>query len=111
MPSSFQGWPRLHIEVWTKNSLDQCWPVGFGVAHIPSQPGAHRVTLNTWKLTTNSIWDDITDKFHGGGFALNKSDLVYSGSDRYRITTKTSGTVELEFILIHKNFSKYGIEV
>lgn len=99
------------MEVWTKNSLDKCWPVGFGVAHIPSQPGLHRIKLDTWKLTTNSVCDSLTDKFHGGGFALNKTDFVYSGSDRYRISTKSSGTVQLELMVIQQNFSKYGIEI
>lgn len=108
---SIQGWPKLHVEVWTKNSLNQCWPVGYGVAHIPSQPGKHRLTISTWKLTTNSLWDEVTDKFHGGGFSLNKSDFIYSGSDRYRITTKTSGSVSVDLMIVLQNFSKYGIEV
>lgn len=99
------------MEIWTKNSLDQCWPVGFGVAHIPSRPGHHKLIINTWKLTTNSFWDELTDKFHGGGFALNRSDLIYSGNDRYRISSKSSGKVAVELMVIFQNFSKYGIEV
>lgn len=23
-----QGWPKLHIEVYAVNALNQCWPVG-----------------------------------------------------------------------------------
>lgn len=86
--------------------------MGYCVAHIPTRPGTHKLAVNTWKLTTNSFLDNLRDKFHGGGLSVANSDLIYSTSgDRYRISTKTSGVVHIELMVILQNFSKYGIEV
>lgn len=48
--------------------------------------------------------------FLGGGIQLRSVDLVYSGNERYRLQTETMGTVHLEFNVILRNFSKYGVE-
>lgn len=127
-----QGWPKIHIEVYAVNALKKYWPVGFGFAHIPTHPGNHKISIPTWKIAPGTFIDSIRDKFHGGGFAISKSDLVFSGVERfvelcnffsfkihnqinkniyrYKLFTKTSGTVNIELMLIFKNFAKYGVE-
>lgn len=106
-----QGWPKLHVEIWTANALKQCWPVGFGVLNVPTHPGIHNLTIPTWRIAPSNIWDAVREKFHGGGVALARKELVYSQSDRYKLsTTSTAGSVGIELMLIFKNFKKFGVE-
>ncbi|XP_055703399.1 B9 domain-containing protein 2 [Phlebotomus papatasi] len=106
-----QGWPKLHVEIWTANALKQCWPVGFGVLNVPTHPGIHNLTIPTWRIAPSNIWDALREKFHGGGVALARKELVYSQSDRYKLsTTSTAGSVGVELMLIFKNFKKFGVE-
>lgn len=80
--ASVQGWPKLHVEVYAVNALQQSWPVGYGFMHIPSRPGKHRLEILTWKIAPNSWTDAIKVKFGAGGLGLNKTDLVYTGVER-----------------------------
>lgn len=124
-----QGWPRLHVEVYAVDVLDRYWPVGFGVAHVPTRPGAHRVEVNTWKVTSGvseaggwSSWLSCgllagranCSALSGGGAAglsLAKSDLVYSGAERYKLSTVASGRVHFDLWVVCKNFAKFGVEL
>ncbi|XP_035791965.1 B9 domain-containing protein 2-like [Anopheles albimanus] len=106
-----QGWPKLHVEVFAVNALQQYWPVGYGFAFVPTCPGHHRVQIATWKVSSPRIADTLRERFHTGGFSLAKSDIAFSGIERYKLLTKTSGTVELELMLIFKNFVEYGVEL
>ncbi len=54
----------------------------FGFAHIPIQPGVHKIEVSTWKIAPGSIVESLHNKFNTGGFAVVKSDLVYSGNER-----------------------------
>lgn len=48
--------------------------------------------------------------FIGGGLQLRSPDLPYDGTDRYRLSTKAMGTVELEINISMKNLDKNGIK-
>lgn len=58
--------------------------VSFGFAHIPSAPGFHSIEISTWKVAANNYFDSLKTRFHTGGLTVSKSDLVYSGVERYR---------------------------
>lgn len=106
-----QGWPKLNIEICAVNGFNKHWPVGFGFVHIPTKPGFHKFQIQTWKIAPNGLIDSLRDKFHSGGFSVSKSDLVNSGIERYKLSTKSSGIVTAEFMLIFKNITKFGVEV
>ncbi|KAL7738958.1 hypothetical protein ACLKA6_001354 [Drosophila palustris] len=108
--AAIQGWPRLLVEVYAVNVLQQCWPVGYGFAHIPSTPGCHRLEINTWKIAPSTWWQSIRERFGGGGAALSKSDLLFSGVERYKLQTRSSGRIIVELNLIFRKFEEYGVE-
>lgn len=80
--ASVQGWPRSLVEVYAVNVLQQSWPVGYGFVHVPSTPGTHRLEIGTWKVAPNGLWQSLRERFGGGGAALSKTDLLYSGVER-----------------------------
>ncbi|XP_031616405.1 B9 domain-containing protein 2 isoform X1 [Contarinia nasturtii] len=106
-----QGWPKIHIEIYTVNALNQCWPVGFGFAYIPSAPGLHSFDISTWKVTTKTYFDSLKTRFNTGGSTISKSDLVYSGVERYKLSTISAGKVTVELMIIAKNFSTFGVDL
>ncbi|XP_055626276.1 B9 domain-containing protein 2 [Toxorhynchites rutilus septentrionalis] len=106
-----QGWPKVHVEVYALNALNKYWPVGYGFAYVPTQPGLHRIRIATWMVSTGRFFDTIREKFHTGGFSIAKSDIVFSGIERYKLLTKSAGSVELELMLIFKNFAENGVEL
>ncbi|XP_055903976.1 B9 domain-containing protein 2 [Eupeodes corollae] len=107
---SVQGWPKLHLEIYAVNFLKNTWPVGFGVVYIPMRPGFHRIEVDTWKVAPVTFWDCVRERFGAGGTTLSKEDLIFSGAERYKLQTKSSGSVVIEISLIFRKFSKYGVE-
>ncbi|KAL9928352.1 B9 domain-containing protein 2 [Glossina fuscipes] len=108
--ASVQGWPKLHVELHAVNVLNKSWPIGYGFAHIPARPGYHRLEIRTWKIAPTSWYDSIREKFGGGGLALCKEDLIYTGIERYKLKTISSGIVIVDINLILYNFAKFGVE-
>lgn len=82
----------------------------FGFAHIPTQPGFHRFNVRTWKLAPQTIVETLHSRFNTAGLTVAKSDLIFSGSERYKISTQSSGKVAIECMLIAKNFDKFGVK-
>lgn len=106
-----QGWPKIAVEVYAVNALNSYWPVGFGFAHIPTQPGFHKINISTWKIAPDSFLSNIKESFYSGGSTITKSELSFSGIERYKLSTNTSGSINIELMLIFKNFSTFGIEL
>lgn len=100
--------------------------VGYGFTHIPSSPGLHSIEVRdnydvrmsclkicyqvvTWR-PSGSLGDTISQHFLGGGHALKNTDLVTSGGERYRLTTRAAGTIQAQIHLVLRNFDRFGIE-
>jgi hypothetical protein len=123
-----QGWPKLSVEIFSGkkikfffsqkikhvdfvavNSLKQFYPVGVGFAYIPTSPGFHKFKIATWRFAPLNVFDSIKEKFFTGGFTIVKKDLIHSGIERYKISTISSGVVEVDLSLVFKHFRKYNI--
>lgn len=68
------------------------------------------IEIPTWKVSPKGIYEHVQEKFHTGGLTVAKTDLIYSGVDRYKLRTQTSGTVQARLMLVFKHFGKYGVE-
>jgi B9 domain-containing protein 2 len=51
----------------------------------------------------------VKEKFYTGGFTIVKKDLINSGTERYKISTISSGTVEVQLNLIFKSFRRFNL--
>lgn len=76
-----------------------------------SYSGYQFLEIPTWKIATNNIFDTIQDKFHTSGLTVEKSDLIYSGIERYKLRTESAGNVRVELMVILKNLGKFGAEI
>ncbi|XP_015443916.1 B9 domain-containing protein 2 isoform X1 [Pteropus alecto] len=104
-----QGWPRLHLQVWSQDSFGRCQLAGYGFCHVPSSPGTHQLDCPTWR-PLGSWREQLARAFVGGGPQLLHADAIYSGADRYRLHTAAGGTVHLELGLLLRHFDRYGVE-
>ncbi|PAA62683.1 hypothetical protein BOX15_Mlig030560g1 [Macrostomum lignano] len=104
-----QGWPKLHFEVFHYDWAGRSSLVGYGFAHVPSQPGLHKIDCVTWR-PTGSFMDEVSSKFVGGGIQLKRPDLVYELHDRRNVHSTAGGKVHLELSVILRNFDKFGVE-
>ncbi|NXA84912.1 B9D2 protein, partial [Thryothorus ludovicianus] len=65
---------------------------GYGVCHVPSAPGCHRVTCVTWRPRGTR-----GQRLLGhGGPQLRVPEVAVTPGDRYRLRTEAAGTVHLE---------------
>lgn len=104
-----QGWPRLHLQVWHQDAHGRSELYGYGFIHIPTSPGEHKLECMTWR-PVGSTQEELQTFFVGGTPSLRNSDSVYSGFDRYKLSTRAMGKVHIKLSLIFRNFEKYGIE-
>ncbi|XP_038623327.1 B9 domain-containing protein 2 [Tachyglossus aculeatus] len=104
-----QGWPKLHLQVWSQDGFGRCQLAGYGFCHVPTSPGSHRLECVTWR-PLGSWQERLAGAFVGGGPQLLHSDVVYSGADRYRLHTAAAGTVVLHLTVLPRHFARYGVE-
>jgi B9 domain-containing protein 2 len=45
----------------------------------------------------------------GGAPQLRNEEIVYSGTDKYRLKTITTGKIFVQLSIIFKDFGKYGL--
>ncbi|KAG8322360.1 B9 domain-containing protein 2 [Homalodisca vitripennis] len=44
-----QGWPKLHFQVYHYDEHGRSELCGYGVCHLPTSPGTHRLECCTWR--------------------------------------------------------------
>eukprot|EP00118_Oscarella_pearsei_P014924 m.130790 g.130790 ORF g.130790 m.130790 type:complete len:176 (+) comp38037_c0_seq33:464-991(+) len=104
-----QGWPKLHFEVWHQDMFGRNELYGYGFCHVPTSPGSYNLECATWR-PSGDIWQQIQSLFLGGGPQLKSKDLIYDGTDRYRLRTEAMGFVHVQIAVVLRNFQKFGVE-
>ncbi|XP_058678883.1 B9 domain-containing protein 2-like [Ammospiza caudacuta] len=101
-----QGWPKLLLEVWHVDTWGRRGLAGYGVCHVPSAPGCHRVTCVTWRPRGTR-----RQRLLGtGGPELRVPEVAVSGAgDRFRLRTESAGTVTLTLAVVARNMARYGV--
>ena len=98
---------RSRKESCERSRNDIC---GYGFCHVPVAPGIHTVECPCW-IPEGTAMEKITAFFVGGAPRLKHEDIVYSPGDRYRLMTRSTGLVHVQFQIVLKDFAKYGVVV
>ena len=69
----------------------------------------HDVECVTWR-PVGSFTDQLAEYFLGGASQLRKTDVVYTGADRYNLQTAAMGKVHFNLGIVLRNFDKFGVE-
>lgn len=107
--SSLDGWPRFQLEVWQCDFYGRYSPAGYGCLMVPSSPGRHVISCDTWK-PVGSFTDKLYSLFTGGGLRLSSLDLTSTSNERCRIVSQTSGRITFDIYVVTRNFSQYEIQ-
>lgn len=107
--SGLQGWPKFEIEVWQQDAYRRSAPCAYGVAHLPSTPGHHKIEITTWRPIGSSS-EEVSFFFTGGGLRLESTSILSESQERFRLQTESSGTITFDLFIITRNFERFGIE-
>ncbi|XP_063726579.1 B9 domain-containing protein 2-like [Symsagittifera roscoffensis] len=104
-----QGWPKINVQVYHQDEYGRNELYGYGFVHVPTSPGVHDVECVTWR-PVGSFTDQLAEYFLGGASQLRKTDVVYTGADRYNLQTAAMGKVHFNLGIVLRNFDKFGVE-
>ncbi|XP_023347336.1 B9 domain-containing protein 2 [Eurytemora carolleeae] len=104
-----QGWPKLWVQVYHQDSFARNELVGYGFTHLPSSPGLHNLQILTWR-PAGGYTDTISHHFLGGSHQLKAPELIFSATERHRLTTVATGKIFAQLHIVLRNFEKFGIE-
>ena len=101
----------LCAKVWQIDSYNCSNLVGYGVGSIPCQSGHFNLEIRTWK-PIGSTKDEISTFFLGNSQVLASDHLVYekAETDRCKIQTVPSGTVQVSLSVMLRNFDDFFLD-
>lgn len=102
------GWPKLFFQVWSQDVHGRSDLAGYGFVHVPTAAGVHEVEVATWQ-PEGTVGERLSAALVGGAPRLLQEELVYAAGDRYRLQTRSAGTVRLNLSVIFKDFDQHNI--
>mmetsp|Transcript_6202 Transcript_6202/g.20358 ORF Transcript_6202/g.20358 Transcript_6202/m.20358 type:complete len:100 (+) Transcript_6202:542-841(+) len=81
---------------------------GYGCCIVPTSPGAHQLTVHTWR-PCGTMHEQITSFFLGGVPTLKHREVISSPVDRFRLHTESSGEVHVRVCVVSKDLYRYGV--
>lgn len=103
-----QGWPKFQLQVFQEDAYGRNELVGYGFVHVPSAPGVHEVQCSCWRPMSREWAHEVEAFFVGGNPQLKSEDMIANNLDRYKLRTRSSGSVTFKLQVMLKGFSKYG---
>lgn len=116
------AWPRIEVEVRSRDGYDRSDLSGYGVVAVPPSPGLHHLVCRIWR-PRGSLGDRVTAFFLGGRPHLKDSKLVFGISEGldsggqslaravgdHRLLTEPAGTVNINLAVhVQRRFSRPG---
>lgn len=110
--TSFNGWPKLLLQVWQTDTHMKTNVVGYGFTNLPFSPGEHRLTVSMWR-PMGSAKEEMAAKLLGRTQELVSEDAVFNSAwvDRSRLQTTATGKVHVQVGIILRNFHMPALEM
>lgn len=106
------GWPQLVITCYSPNFLGREQILGYGVVHVPTQPGRHERTVHIFSPVTSSVMASILGFLDGKKAELKNAPKVIASGDGREITrTKSEGTIKIVFQVTLRDMDKFGYSI
>ena len=102
---SMIGWPRMRVEVWSRDSGGSNTLCGYGFCNIPTSPGLHDIDIATW-VPCGGIHERLCSFFLGMKPHLKDPSIVAHtrpGESRFGLKCESSGVVYLQIEVITSN--------
>jgi len=104
--TSMAGYPSMLFQIWTLDKHGRTEICAYGHCPLPTLPGDHTITASTWR-PKGTHREEISAYFVGGKPRLTSDAPILSNAKnlRSRLSTASSGTVEVQISVVMRNFS------
>ena len=107
-----QGWPQLVITCASPDFFGREYIKGYGVVHIPTQPGRHERTVHIFSPITSSVLRKFMGIIAGQTTELKNAPKVIASGDGREITrTKSEGSIKVVFQVTLRDMDKFGYSI
>lgn len=103
------GWPKLCLQVWSQDQYGRNDIAGYGFCHVPTAPGSYELACPCW-VPEGSFGERFSGFFLGGRPRLKLEEVVYTGGDRFRLQTLSTGQVHVRLNVIMKDFERNNVQ-
>lgn len=106
------GWPQLVITCKGPDFLGREVIKGYGVVHVPTQPGRHERTVHIFSPITSNVFSRFFGTLFGTKAELiNAPKVISSGEGREITRTKSEGSIKVIFQVSHRDMDKFGYSI
>ena len=107
---NIDGWPKIIISMTSRNYLGKDMVCGYGVMHVPTQPGTHVRYAQIFKPRSSSLINDIISSLMGNPPELKNAIELLNGTQggRETLCCENVGTMKLSFTTATKGMKKLG---
>mmetsp|Transcript_49954 Transcript_49954/g.117678 ORF Transcript_49954/g.117678 Transcript_49954/m.117678 type:complete len:275 (+) Transcript_49954:197-1021(+) len=135
--TSYRGWPRMLLEVWSQDLGGRNELAGYGIAHIPAAPGVYDMDVPLWRPVASiarerwwpagiwagfkglflGIWPRLNDGINPKGYSQPSAakDMIQNLATertnmdgRRNLETVGTGCAQVKLSVITRGFVKLG---
>jgi B9 domain-containing protein 2 len=106
------GWPRLRVEVWSRDHFGSNILCGYGMANCPMQSGSHEIEIVTW-VPVGGISERLSTFFLGIKPQLQDPTIVANtrpGEGRFGLKCESAGIVYISLEIMTAGLNKNGVK-
>ena len=104
------GWPKLTLWFTSRNFFGNDVVCGYGVTHVPTQPGSHTRYVHVFRPISSSFMAEICGQVKGTpAHYLTPTTLLDTNNGREVTRVVSVGIVKVQFNVTMKNMHKFGI--
>lgn len=106
------GWPQLVLTCACPNFFGKETIKGYGVVHVPTQPGRHERTIHIFSPITSSIINKFFGVITGKKAEIIDAPKVIASGDGREITrTQSEGKIKVVFQVTLRDMDKFGYSI
>ena len=104
------GWPQMVLTFYQRDFLGRDVICGYGVTHIPTQPGSHTRYVHVFCPMASSTLASLLGTLRGHPAQyINPSDLLAKSEGRDVTRVTSAGLVKVQFNVTMKGLHDFGI--
>ncbi|XP_043207708.1 B9 domain-containing protein 1-like isoform X2 [Amphibalanus amphitrite] len=104
------GWPQLIVSCYGPDLFGNDVIRGYGVSHLPTAAGAHRVTLPLFVPESTSQLQKLVSWFTGRRPELADASSLATGDGRDVMRVRSQGYVTCSFQVVTKDLQRLGYD-
>ena len=104
------GWPQMVLTFYRRNFLGADVICGYGITHVPTQPGSHTRYVHVFCPMASSTLASLLGTLRGHPAQyINPSDLLAKSEGRDVTRVTSAGLVKVQFNVTMKGLHDFGI--